>query len=210
MSIIRYMNKTKIKSILQKTGMMPFVLPVIKIFSTNVIFVFFNSLRYYLYNNFLTYIPSHLLRLLYLKGVLRIRVGKASFIHMSCRFEGGKISIGDNSVIGRACILIGNIVIKNNVSITAETYIFTSSHVINSPTFEGSYDEVVIEDYAWVGARAMILPGVNIGKGAVLGAASTATKNIPDYCIFAGAPAKKVGKRSEDINYTLIYSPFFQ
>jgi len=58
----------------------------------------------------------------------------------------------------------------------------------------------------------MILPGVRIGKGAVLGAASTATKDIPDYSIFAGAPAKEIGKRSELLEYTLsdIYSPFFK
>ena len=122
----------------------------------------------------------------------------------------GNISIGNNSVIGRSCVLLGEIIIKNNVSITAEAYIFTSSHLVNSPSFECFYKTVEIEDYAWLGARAMVLPGVKIGKGAVLAAASTATKDIPAYSIYAGTPAKEIGKRSEAIDYTLLYSPYFE
>ena len=72
------------------------------------------------------------------------------------------------------------------------------------------YKPVVIEDYAWIGARAMILPGVKIGKGAILGAASTATKDIPDFHVFAGTPAKKIGERNVNLTYRLKYFPFFQ
>jgi maltose O-acetyltransferase len=120
------------------------------------------------------------------------------------------IKIGDNSVIGRNCHLLGNITIKNNVSITADTYIFSSSHYKDSPIFEAYTRPVIIEDYAWIGARAMILPGLIIGKGAILGAASTATKNIPDYEVHTGAPAKKVAVRSEKLSYNLNYFPYFQ
>ena len=70
--------------------------------------------------------------------------------------------------------------------------------------------KVVIEDYAWIGARAMILPGVTIGKGAVLGASAVATKNVPEYSIFAGIPAKQIGIRSRELRYQLNYSPYFQ
>jgi maltose O-acetyltransferase len=128
---------------------------------------------------------------------------------MGARFS-GTIKIGDNSIIGRNCILIGNITIKNNVSITAETYIFTTSHIINSPTFACFYKEVIIDDYAWIGARAMILPGIKIGRGSVVGAASTVTKDVPDNSIVAGAPAREIGKRTLIPEYTLMYSPFFQ
>lgn len=132
---------------------------------------------------------------------------------MGCFIEGRKIVIGKNTVIGRNCYLGGSgetLTIKNNVSITAQTYIFCSTHRKDSPTFEGVSRSVTIEDYAWVGARAMILPGVTIGKGAVVGAASTVTKSVPDFCVYAGSPAKEIGKRSKDLSYTLRFSPYFQ
>ena len=128
---------------------------------------------------------------------------------MGARFE-GNISIGSNSVIGRRCVLLGDIIIKNNVSVTAETYIFTTSHLANDPDFKCFYTTVVIEDYAWIGARAIIQPGVTIGKGAILGSASVATKDIPEFEIFAGAPARHIGLRARDLKYELNYSPYFQ
>ncbi len=194
---------------LQKRGMMPLALKILRMFDINLLKNFFKGLKFYIFNDFLTYIPNHFLRLMCLRYILGIKVGKSCFIHMGCRFE-GKISIGNNTVIGRRCVLLGEITIKNNVSITAETYIFTTTHIVDSRSFEAVYSSVVIEDYVWIGARAMILPGIIIGKGAVLGAASTATKNIPEFSIFVGSPAKEVGKRSMLIDYKLIYTPFFQ
>jgi acetyltransferase-like isoleucine patch superfamily enzyme len=205
--------KIWLKIQLKKRRLMPLAIIIWKIIAIkatlNTCISFFRALKLYIYNNILTHVPIHCLRVFYLKKILKIKIGKSSFIHMSCRFE-GKINIGDNSVVGRKCILLGNITIKNNVSITAETYIFTSTHIADSNTFDASYGSVVIEDYAWIGARAMIMPNVVIGRGAILGAASTATKNIPEYAIYAGSPAKEIGLRSKLINYTLNYHPFFQ
>ncbi|MFZ3385519.1 MAG: DapH/DapD/GlmU-related protein [Candidatus Methanoperedens sp.] len=195
--------KQRVKIILQKMGMLSFANQCCDIKH------FFPSLKSYFFNGLLTYFPNHQIRVFYLKNIIGIKIGKSCFIHMGARFD-GNVSIGNNSVIGRNCVLLGDITIKNNVSITAETYLFTSSHIINSPTFACFNKPVIIEDYAWIGARAMILPGVRIGKGAILGAASTATKDIPDHSIFAGAPAKEIGKRAELLEYSLVYSPFFQ
>lgn len=85
-----------------------------------------------------------------------------------------------------------------------------STHLPNSPTFECVYKDVTIEDFAGIGARTMILPGIRIGKGSVLGAASTVTKDVPDYSIYAGFPAKEIGQRTRDLNYSLQYCPCFQ
>jgi len=128
---------------------------------------------------------------------------------MGARLE-GKILIGNNTVVGRNCILMGSIIIKNNVSITAETYIFTTSHIVDDPYFSCFYTSVIINDHAWIGARAIIQPGVEIGEGAIVGSGAVVTKNIPDFEIFAGVPAKRIGTRSKELKYTLNYSPFFQ
>lgn len=170
---------------------------------------FIKSFIFYIYNNLLTFFPIHFIRLFYIRHLLKIKVGKNSFIHMGVRLE-GNILIGNNSVIGRKCIMNGSIIIKNNVSITAESYIFTSSHFVNDPYFNCFYTTVIINDYAWIGARAIIQPGVIIGRGSILGAGSIATKNIPDFEIFAGIPARKIGTRSNNLLYTLNYFPFFQ
>jgi maltose O-acetyltransferase len=54
---------------------------------------------------------------------------------------------------------------------------------------------VSIEDYVWLGARAVILPGVTVGRGAVVAAGSVVTKNVPPLTIVAGIPARPVGMR---------------
>jgi maltose O-acetyltransferase len=55
---------------------------------------------------------------------------------------------------------------------------------------------IVIEDDVWIGARVTILGGVNIGTGAVIGAGSVVTKNVPPYAIVAGNPAKLIRYRN--------------
>jgi acetyltransferase-like isoleucine patch superfamily enzyme len=172
-----------------------------------------DGIKYYLYNYWLTYFPSYHLRIYYLRHVLGLSIGKESFVHMGCYFEGNRIQIGDNTVIGRNCYLSGSggmLTIKNSVSITAQTYIICSTHLKDSPLFESTYGNVTIEDRAWVGARAMILPDVHIGKGSILGAQSTATKDIPDFSVYAGTPARKIGRRKGNLTYVLRYFPPFQ
>jgi len=169
----------------------------------------YRSFTFYFYNYWLANFPCHAVRTFYLRHVLGIEIGRKTFIHMGCLFYAG-VKIGRNSVIGRECHLLGDITIGNNVSITAQTYIFSATHDKDSPDFAAYTKSVVIEDYAWIGARAMILPGVRIGKGAVLGSASTATKDISDYCVSVGAPAREVGRRNRDLKYELVYFPYFQ
>lgn len=201
--------KKVIKPIFQKMGVFSIINFIARLFDPHKIKRFNTGLKYYLFNDWLTHFPYYPLRRFYLKKVLRIQIGKSTFIHMGSRFTGSVI-IGNNSVVGRNCVLLGDICIKDNVSITAETYIFTNTHIKDSPSFEAYSKEVVINDFVWIGARAMILPGVHIGKGAILGAASTATKDIPEYSVFAGAPAKNVGKRTELLEYKLVYFPPFE
>ena len=202
------MKKSQLKHYLKKSGLLPLARILWRSFFLRPR-EFFQNLNSYLYNNVITYFPSYIIRKFYLTKFLGIKIGKGSFVHMGCLFY-RNVKIGNNSVIGRQCHLLGNITIKDNVSITAQAYIASSSHYVQSSLFEAYTSPIVIEDYAWIGARAMILPGVKIGKGAVLGATSTATKSIPDYSIYAGSPAKAVGVRSKNLEYQLNYSPFFQ
>ena len=184
---------------------------IIRKISSSLILInnFILIFKYYLYNYWLTFFPVHSIRLFYLRNFMNIPIGKNSFIHMGCIFY-ENVVIGNNTVVGRSCRLLGNITVKNNVSITAESYLISSSHYKDSPVFESFTKPILIEDYAWIGARSMVMPGVIIGKGAILGANSIAVNNIPSYAIYGGNPAKMIGKRLNNQEYILMYNPLFQ
>lgn len=174
----------------------------------------FLALKFYFYNSFITELPSYKVRTVYLRKVLKIKIGNQTSIHMGCFFAGSNIIIGNNTVIARKCYLDGRsglIEIKNNVSMAPETTIISMSHIVDSPTFDCFIKPVLIEDYVWIGARAMILPGVTLFKGSVVGAASVVTKDVAAFTVVAGSPAKKIREKNriEDLQYQLNYFPFF-
>jgi carbonic anhydrase/acetyltransferase-like protein (isoleucine patch superfamily) len=119
----------------------------------------------------------------------------------------GSFVMGRNSVINQKCRLDnrGSIVIGDNVSISAEVCILTADHDLQSPTFMGRTSRVTIGDFAFVGTRAMLLPGVNVGKGAAIAAGAIVTKDVPERAIVAGCPAKQIGTRTSAFEYTAIY-----
>jgi len=98
--------------------------------------------------------------------------------------------------------------IGSNVSISEGTAIFTLEHDPNSPTFDNRGAPVRIADYVFLGARAIVLPGVTIGEGAVVGAGAVVTRDVAPFTIVAGVPAKPIGQRSRDLAYSLDYRKF--
>ena len=96
--------------------------------------------------------------------------------------------------IGRS----GGVIIGNNVDIAQETNIWTEQHDYNSPTYKSVCKEVVIEDYVWLASRVTVLPGVHIGRGAVVASGAVVTKDVPPLAIVAGVPAKIIGYRKEE------------
>jgi maltose O-acetyltransferase len=102
------------------------------------------------------------------------------------------------------------IVIGNNVDIGRETAIFTLEHDPNSDKHAVRSGSVSIEDYAWIAARVVILPGVRVGKGAVIGAGSIVTKDVEPMTIVAGNPAKFIGYRRSKLEYETQFFPFMR
>lgn len=109
------------------------------------------------------------------------------------------ISIGEGVSIGPKVLLDGRkgLKIGRSVVIAYEAIIWTLNHDYNDVHFCGKGAPVVIDDYAWICSRSMILPGIKIGKGAVVASGAIVTKDVPPYSVVAGIPAKVIGKRME-------------
>lgn len=110
-------------------------------------------------------------------------------------------SIGDNSGIGINARLHGEVEIGSNVMMGPECIIYTSNHAfsrIDIPMNKQGFSpakKVSIGDDVWIGGRVIILPGVQVGNGAIIGAGSVVTKDIPPYAIVGGNPAKIIRNR---------------
>lgn len=111
------------------------------------------------------------------------------------------ISIGDNFSLTHGCILMGEgeIKIGNNVLMGPYSQLYSTNYnfegkrpIISQPSKKG---KITIEDDVWIGANTIILKGITIGKGAVVGAGSVVTKNIPPFTVYAGNPAKLIKNR---------------
>lgn len=111
------------------------------------------------------------------------------------------LEIGDNSGIGVNCELNGDVHIGNNVMMGPECVFYTRNHEFHDRSkliIEQGYCDrkpIYINDDVWIGRRAIILPGVHIGKGAIIGAGAVVAKDIPDYAIAVGNPVQIKGYR---------------
>ncbi|WP_322086229.1 acyltransferase [Burkholderia sp. BCC1999] len=166
---------------------------------------------FYLGNHlFMNYMPYRI-RHWFLGRFCQVRIGRDSSIAMGCFVTGYHISIGDNTVVNRYTYMDGRVplTIGNNVNISHYTLIQTLTHDPQNPDFVCLCKPVVIEDHVWIGARAIISPGVRIGEGAVVGAGSVVTRDVEPYTIVAGNPARFIKERTRDLRYRSRYFPFF-
>lgn len=174
---------------------------------------YLSEFKLYLCNNWVCKFPSHTVRNWFYRSMMRFAIAKTSAIHMRCVFDSvDGLYMDDHSVVNANCRLDtrGTIRIGKNVSISEEVIILTADHDLNSPYFAGRTKKVVIEDYAWIGTRSMILPGVHIGKGAVVAAGAVVTKDVKPYTVVGGVPAKEIQQRTENLTYTVTYRRLFQ
>lgn len=172
---------------------------------------FFKAIKFYFINRLISKVPSFTVRHYFYKKILNYKIGINSSIHMDCFVTGENINLGDNVIINRRCYLDGRIGInfKNNISISPEVYILSLDHDPNDFKFATRGSIVTIEDDVWIGARALILPGVTIGKGAVIAAGSVVTKNVEPYKIVGGVPSRILSDRNKNLDYKCAYFPWF-
>lgn len=102
------------------------------------------------------------------------------------------------------------IYIGDNVSLSMGVWIWTMEHDPQDPYYRGKGGPVTIEDYVWLSCRVVVLPGVTIGKGAVVAAGAVVSADVAPYSIVGGIPAKRIGERNKDLRYQLRFHKAFQ
>ena len=122
-------------------------------------------------------------------------------VEHGARFGLGKgISIGSGSGLGVNCMVHGPLEIGENVMMGPEVVILTHTHNFvrtDIPMREqgSNVAKVTIGNDVWIGMRAIIMPGVNIGDGVIIGAGAVVTKDVPSYAVVGGVPAKIIRYR---------------
>ena len=158
------------------------------------------------------YVPSHRIRNFFYR-CYGVRLARNSALHWRARFFSP-----ENLCIGEHCTL-GNdgfydardgITIGNCVNISAEVRLYTREHNIDDPYFGERGGPITIRYYACIGSRVTILPGVEIGEGAVVASGAVVTKNVAPYTLVGGVPAKFIRDRPRDLRYKLGYAKRFQ
>ena len=87
------------------------------------------------------------------------------------------------------------IIIGSKVAISREAFICTASHDITNASRPLKTAPIVIGDGVWIGARAIVLPGVTIGEGAVIAAGAVVVKDVPPFTVVGGNPARIIKER---------------
>ena len=179
------------------------------------------KILYVLYRTFAAWLPQsdHFApakwwRRVFAKGIVA-ECAKGVNIERGAHFTPG-LRIGERSGVGINCEINGPVTIGKDVMMGPEVVVYTSGHKFDrtdiSMMDQGFTDvrPVEIGDDVWIGRRAIIMPGVKIGNGCVIGAGAVVTKDIPDYSVAAGAPARVIKNRldNSDNRGGVIYNIF--
>jgi maltose O-acetyltransferase len=163
----------------------------------------------YLTNRVIARIPVYAIRHAWYRQVLGMQIGEGSallmdqYLYIRGRARRGRhgITIGRQTIINQQCCLDGRgwLSIGDYVSVSPGVWILTDSHDMHDPSFREVLAPVSIGNHAWIGSRALILPGVTVGEGAVVAAGAVVTNDVEPYTVVGGVPARPIGTRSRTL-----------
>ena len=157
-------------------------------------------------------IPSNGIRNYIYRKVFRAKITRRTVINGYVEIRSPWNLHADNCIIMTGCILDARqgIFIEDNVVFGTNVRIWTEQHDINDSNFrvtKESKGPVYIGKRAWICSDSTILPGVVVGEGTVLASKACATKDLEEFAVYAGIPAKKIGCRNQGLQYELDGKP---
>ncbi|KMN47622.1 acetyltransferase [Chromobacterium violaceum] len=155
------------------------------------------------YNMLINKLPSHTLRLCWLR-LGGAKIGKGSSIWRNTEVLGvNNLVMGEDSCIAWHCQIDARagLIIGDHVAVASYAKIIAGSHDLAAPEFWSVSAPIYIDDYAWIATGALIGHGARIGRGAVVTANTVVGKEVAPYKIVGGLGAKPMGERPRDLNY---------
>lgn len=165
------------------------------------------AMRFVIYH--ISEIPSHHVRRALYKGIGCHLANNVIVYHKAEIRQPWNLFIGEGTIIGDNALLDARckLTIGENVNLSSNVSVYTLQHDYRDswfrcPSPEEKKMSVEIGNRVWIGSNVTVLPGVNIGEGAVCCAGSVVTKDVAPYDVVAGIPAKKIGERPRDLRYS--------
>jgi acetyltransferase-like isoleucine patch superfamily enzyme len=159
------------------------------------------------FNVVLRLLPGHALRIAWLT-LTGARLGRGTAFHPRTYLtRPGRLTVGSGCTINFGCYLDtrGGITIGDDVMIGHRVRIYTAGHRLDDDAFSGFNEGVTIEPQAVVFPCALVMPGVRVGRGAVVLTGSVVVKDVPDFTVVGGNPARPLRQRSPALRYTHDY-----
>ena len=165
------------------------------------------------------YILNHLVNRIPITGLrvrayaaLGVRFDEIDTANISLGVEmwaGAGLTMGRGSTIGQRCYIDarGGVRLEEQVSISREAMVLTATHDPDSPDFAATLAPVRFGSRSWVAARAIIMPGVSVGEGAVVAAGALVTSDVGPYTVVGGVPASKLRDRPGPLSYEIGWRP---
>ncbi len=145
--------------------------------------------------------PFHGWRCIVLR-VFGASIGKSNFIYPSAKiWAPWLLKTGDVVTLGPLCEVYnpGGVFIDHHCIVSQGAYLCGATHDPDDPAFPFIAKKIELGAYSWVCARAVVLPGVTMGEGAVLGAAAVASRSLAPWTIHAGNPARLIRARRRQV-----------
>jgi putative colanic acid biosynthesis acetyltransferase WcaF len=143
--------------------------------------------------------PFNAWRLIWLR-IFGCKINGKPFVHQRARIQiPWHVSLHDRSCVGDRANLysLGEIELGSKCVIAQEAYLCTGTHDFNDRNMSLVTAKIIVATNAFIGARAFIMPGVRIGEGAVVGACSVVTGDLPPWTVSAGNPSRVIKRRGE-------------